>query len=143
MKGKLFDGPVAQYVMYASMAMSVPRMLFNSLGTGKKPALSGHENRIAAIEILETISRHIRDQRNETLSNDIGKVVLEFVVKNPHTGEEERVAIAPLTQKRLIAAQEKLIGMYRGFIEDSLQADPYEVYIKRLLFPRIMFKLFT
>lgn len=134
---KLQDGPLIQYVIYANMAMSIPRHLFSSFGSGKKLETTIDQSKLEYVQILEAITRAIRSGEADSLSNADGTLRdIKITFDNGPKNESYNVQLSVATQQKLLRAQENLIEKYRPFLE--LSGEPYEVYIKKLLLPRLM-----
>lgn len=140
---KLQDGPLIQYVIYANMAMSIPRHLFSSFGSGKnlETSLSGDDKNIPQyIDILEALTRAIRSDQEDTSTTGAKDGHLRPINIEFSTGAENEsfhIELSVATQNKLLRVQEKLIEKYRPFLQ--LSGEPYEVYLKKLLLPRIIF----
>lgn len=147
-KGKVLEGPLVQYYIYANLAMSIPRTLFDKFGIQKELKTESDSeasiNKRSYIDILDRTTQEIRThyaKKADLTDRDKNPPeALAFTFKNG--ADTYTVTLYPSTQKRLLEAQEKLVKQYSPFLGKVLNAgDSYEIYLKKLLLPRILAKV--
>lgn len=131
--GKLQEGPLAQVVIATNMALSIPRALAEAFGTGTAPPIKGKETIVHYIDLLDKVSREIRRGTHDSET--------DITVHIENGTDTTKLTLSPALQKRLLERQESLFHKYEPFLDTTLIGESYEVYLKRLILPQLIYQL--
>jgi hypothetical protein len=149
MRAKVFDGPLAQYMAYATLALRIPEAIFGAqfntqpatqlVGNDGQPLNDELTNKLMiAIDICDALAAKARS-RNLEIADD--KQLNEMIWVTHASGERNlyKVNIGQDLVTKLLERQEQGLREYLPFCS-HFAGEPYDRYIVKLLMPRLIIK---
>ncbi len=149
LKAKVLEGPLAQYVAYAGLALNIPQVIFGAQfntqpaaelidNTGTPLNDDTRQKLLKAIDICDALASKAR---SKNIENKDDETFTEYITAyhTPGVPTYYKASINKELLAKLLTQQERGLREYLPFCS-HFAGEPYDSYIMKLLMPRMIIK---